>query len=457
MIKLRDSNWVSFPPKLNIADIPQAAYRLLNIDQTANHIKIRRKAKWIVGKTVVAGTVVEVPSPVPAGVLLPLLLYGDGVKLDIIASLPPSLFINRSNEYSELLAHCLLSEVRKNIGSDAAKQYVKQRERTRLIKGRPIWMESFGRHPSAGVVCTTFEISTDTLMNRLIGAAITQATRIVRSNPKSHRLGIQLSEEWRHIADFDRANIEDFNKILTTLGRLHERYRTSLILARSLLMRLDIDPFHHGTELMPSVVVNLSDLLERVVTRLIKDSLKELPEAYVTPQSTDRESFFDGNGMSYRSIRPDLIVGENGKPLIVIDSKFKPAYAPAGVIENKNLVSTGDLFQLAFYQSRLQQKYGLEKPPRSVIVAPQLNECAPAPLSRCIIRWGITAEGFTTQLIPLPLSKIVGAIRNGEPADSLVCCAPRLASLLVKVFGEGRLPNVMKKLDAGMPELQTPN
>lgn len=437
---LSDGNWTAFEKSPAVQSPSLAAQKLLTIREVNGQSQVRRKAPWIVGRVQLAGRVVEVPSPVPSGVLVPLLLYADGLDLGSLSALAPSAPDSQGDDLSMALAKNLLNEIRRKIGGDAARQYVENAERMQQIRGRPIWTSMLGAHPSRGLVCRTFDMSTNTPMNRLLGVAIIRATALVKSDPEFYKIGLQLSQSWSNLALAQRANFHEFNNVLNNLSRSNERYRLPLQLARSLLLKIQSEPFQGGSEVAPSIVINLADLLERVVFRLVRDAVSGIPNISVVPQNVDETAFFDGMLNEYRSVRPDLILYEDGIPLAVFDSKFKPQYLSYQKSSQKNYkVTSSDLFQIAFYQSQMQIKFNLNSPPAAFLVAPQLYENIVIPRELRTIYWGKLGSGVGAQVLPLPLHSIVSAIRSGASKSTLIAAAPELASALGKVVGSTRL------------------
>lgn len=426
-IRFDTASWRLLP---SVDRLPDATlYDLLEFERRGTAVWARRRAPWVIGRAETARLILEVPSPIPAGLLLPLVLYADGVDLAVMHSFPHGADADHGVTFQLELAKALLREVAASIGTDTSRSYVEHHERTCLLRGRPTWASTFGKHHSAGVLCRTHELSSDHLINQLILAAIEQSALMVRELPDWRFAAAHLLTHWRSIAQPCRPTRELFEIGFKRLNRLTERYRISLQLARSLMLRIQHDPFHAGGNPAPSVVLNLAVLLEGVVARIITDAVRDVPGADTVLQDVDEASFIDDFGDVYRSVRPDLLLRCGGVPVAVFDAKFKPRYVegpPSGRLPPENRLTTADLYQIAFYQVRAQQRYRLDRPPVAAIVAPHIESRPLSPRSRRTIRWLAEADGLGARVLPLPLGDLVQALRGTMDTSRLIDVAPEL-------------------------------
>jgi hypothetical protein len=186
-----------------------------------------------------------------------------------------------------------------------------------------------------------------------------------------------------------------------------------------------------------SIVMNLAEVLEKALERMVREFLDAFPGAEVVAQEPDRTVFVDGEGEGYRSIRPDLLIRRDGQLKAILDAKFKPKYVD--VPEGRNVppghrVSTADLFQMAFYQAHLKERYRLGAPPPCAIVAPGIQGPLPG-LSRRSIAWEGAGSGASTQVLPLSLPALARILRDptagGQPLDA----APELKAFILQALG----------------------
>ncbi len=431
VVRLDDGRWHVLPR----AHVGKSTQKndLVEFECRDARVWVRRKASWVVGRLEVDGYLIEVPSPVPPGVLIPLMLYAEGVEVSTLASLPLSALQGRGVAFQLQLAQVFIREVIARLGGDGVRKYAEFSERTQMLRGRPLWESTFGKHPSSGVKCRTHQLVTDHALNQLILAGLKLSMRILKDEPGSRGEAARMVARWEILASPCTPSSEIFETAFRNLNRLTERYRVPLQLARILLLRLQLDPFHSGVSFAPSVVLNLASMLERVLARLIIDGVYKVPGADVEVQDVDDTSFVDGYGAAYRSVRPDLIVRLNKIPVAIIDAKFKARYVESESIDKlagENRVSTADLFQLAFYQTRTQHRYGLTKPPVAVIVAPYLGaRLVPHQLLRTI-RWLGYDDVLGTKVIPLPLVDLVNAMTDGRPSSEIISSASELYELI---------------------------
>jgi 5-methylcytosine-specific restriction endonuclease McrBC regulatory subunit McrC len=228
----------------------------------------------------------------------------------------------------------------------------------------------------------------------------------------------QVQDVYPRPVDFDIARRE--------IDALTVHYRPALELARSLVLQLDPDLFDAGPGRMVGFELDMPRLFEAFVHRLIEAAL---PDCRVVSQTVDGEAFIDDWGKTYRTIRPDTVVFDEEAPLAVFDAKYKPRYLRDG-----KKVSTADLYQLFFYQSRLRERGGLKEPPIAAIVAPSFGTSPPA-RSRIIHR-AAENQPAKIRLVDLPLERVVRQLRYGE--NAALDAAPELATLLASIVEERR-------------------
>lgn len=91
----------------------------------------------------------------------------------------------------------------------------------------------------------------------------------------------------------------------------------------------------------------------------------------VKSQSPDRGALLDGEDRIYARVRPDFLVCRDNQVLAVIDAKYKNYWpATSGESRPQRKIANEDIYQLFFYQQRLQRLYNLAKPPAAIIAVP---------------------------------------------------------------------------------------
>lgn len=134
----------------------------------------------------------------------------------------------------------------------------------------------------------------------------------------------------------------------------------------------------------------------------------------------------DPEGVTYRSIRPDIELLVDGTPVAVIDAKFKPQYVASQGTEK---VSTADIYQLLFYQARAAQRSG-GRVVHGAIAAAQIEADSPPDEWPREVVW--RHEGtpeHRVSVIAIPLGALLEQLRF-RPAIEALGSAPELRAFL---------------------------
>jgi len=323
----------------------------------------------------------------------------------------------RRGDFSALVAQIFVDAVEQDVVRRISRRYQERIERSQVLRGRPLWR--FGRPIAGGLECRVHRLQVDNLLNRLILAGLRVAHRLLRTSKTStlvYQFRSQVRDSHPRPADFDLAR--------RGINALSLHYRPALELARSLVLQLDPDLFKSGPGKMIGFELYIPRLFESFVHRLVHDAL---PDFRVVSQTVDGEAFRDDWGNTYRTIRPDTVVYDADVPLAVLDAKYKPQY-----LRDRKKVSTADLYQLFFYQSRLRERSGLAAPPTAAIVAPSFGTSPP--VRERIVHRDAEHQPAKICVVDLPLERVVDQLRYGEKAA--LKAAPELTTLLESVCEE---------------------
>jgi hypothetical protein len=130
----------------------------------------------------------------------------------------------------------------------------------------------------------------------------------------------------------------------------------------------------------------------------------------------------DLEGKQYASVRPDIEVWRGEKPIGVIDAKYKSYWMAADdTLKPLKKISNEDLYQLFFYQQRMQHKYNLTRSPFAIIMSPlpevdERNNSSVVSKTYKRIFWKAGHEkGGEVNLVLIPMTKILRQFKeNGE-------------------------------------------
>ncbi len=223
------------------------------------------------------------------------------------------------------------------------------------------------------MTCRYHRLTYDNADNRLLLAGLKSACYLATSEELKRNV-FQHFQRFSDLAADIPPEPAQFNAVAARYNRLTEHYRAAHSLSAMLLYSLRPESLYQGGEhLVFGIVLDMADLFEKFVEQLMQDILP--PSGFhLAPQAPDKGALIDAEGYPYRSVRPDLIVSSAGKVCGVIDAKYKPYWpAAADGLTPARKISNADLYQLFFYQQRLQRKFNLPAPPVAVIASPCRN------------------------------------------------------------------------------------
>jgi 5-methylcytosine-specific restriction endonuclease McrBC regulatory subunit McrC len=266
----------------------------------------------------------------------------------------------------------------------------------------------------------------DNLDNRLILQGLRKAINLAGDFSVRQRIEGQLNI-FRFIASEALVADSDFEMAERGYNRLNEHYRVAHALCRMLLFGLrPQELFKVGKEEVFGVVMDMANIFESFVERFLLDLLGR--EGYkLYPQARDSRAILDAEGYRYASVQPDIEIWRGNRLIGMVDAKYKPYWAmrPDGFSPDRK-ISNEDLYQLFFYQQRMQRKYGLTAPPAAVIAAPLPEEdergerlCVPNRFQR--FRWqaGLEKEG-DIRLILIPMTRFLRLLSERfVPVDAI--------------------------------------
>lgn len=388
---------------------------------------VRRRVNRV-GRVALPGVTIDVPPPLEARAFAAFYLFALGHDLTgYLEREPAPEHLERTRDdpaYLRLLANLLVRSSSTILAKHIAQRYERMIDRPTSLRGRPRLGADFGRHPAEGRTCEYFEKTTDTLLNRLVLAGLEMATPIL-SGTASERAGTTQLFAWRSLATPYFPGPHDFELAAIKTDRLTAHYRLPLAVARALMFGATPVPIDSRLrEQMQTLFFDMPRLFELFVTRLLTEAAPSLGIS-VVGQYRVRRALVDGIGKHYRTVRPDVLISSlAGKPIAVLDAKYKPRYLKrrAG---RPALVTPADTYQMFFYEARIRRRHQLADPLPSAIIAPQLESALPD--DRFLrIRWAEAGESLQISLVPVPIAVVAEAIADGRGAAAALHQAPHL-------------------------------
>lgn len=409
-------------------------------------IVIRRNSKHWVGSFSINDTVLVVPPHFNPSLFVDLYLYANGASVlswnkDSVASMG-SYFGRDEDAFLILMASVFVDQVKTVIGHNLAKKYVEKIERRQGIKGRPLWVKDFGRHPSEGITCRFYELSHQNKLNEAIMAGLEAASIILNGSP--HFSSCQeLIFQWRGIlGPLHTPSQFVVAEAIMEVTRITEHYRTPLLIAKAIVERRRTDIFGGAISRLPSLEFYLPQLFEKFAYRLISEFLAG-SRLRAKEQAQDSKALLDGRGEKYRSIIPDIVINSPSAIEAIVDAKFKPRYVtgvPGKNVPKKNRVTNADIYQLFFYQTRAARLNPELRPPATAIVAPLFgaDQITSDPDRREVV-WADDVEkkgDLKISVLPIPMDSVFEAISNRETAKGALTRAPELKSYLDRLVSD---------------------
>lgn len=402
--------------------------RLVSVQRVGNQVVIRRRP-YLVGSVSFAGRLIVTPSVVPLRTFLGMVQLAYGVVVPMSDAL--GMDENRTPDLLRAALGASLVQAVELAGKrHIEKVYVAKEESLDVVRGRPLWHRQLGA-PPAQVVCRYELQTTDSLLNRLLLAGLLAARRLQPRGPLRRRADRQVFT-WTGLAA--RPTVvtrEDFRRATAGLNRQTDHYKSALALAEALLLGHG-SPSESGERGYAMPTYNLATMFERIVELLTRSTASDF-KLLVRAQHTRDDALVDAEDDIYRRVRPDLVIYRAGKPVAVVDAKFKPQYltgTPRPPMSSR--VALADAYQLFFYAERLRRLYGLTGPVPAFIVAPSLAPEDVPPLRRRSVRWGEEGrpDRIGLQVLALPLVEVVDSLLVGRPLTEAVDAAPELATAI---------------------------
>lgn len=432
---------------VGLADIDQEDLaqltRLVDIlpGSSESELLVRRNRHHRVGRVVIGNITVSVLPELEAEDFLTLVLYASGEDVArFLRRVPATIDLHERSisRFLSLFAALLVEQAELILQRHLAQVYIARTERLYAIRGRIQFGRDFGRHPAQGISCAHYLQETDNDLNRLVFAGLIAARGYLPGTPYESRCQTQIFI-WQSLVSRPEMTYLRLIRVQLKLNRQVAHYGPALVSVRTLLFGwAPEDLFSSGVASMQTLEFSMAILFELFVGRVLADGVRSLGLSAAIQQGQGK-AMVDARGSLYRRVRPDFVLYRGRRPVAVLDAKYKPRYlwgGPGGAVPVHNRVSNEDLYQLFFYQARLRNRFRVESPIRSAIVAPDLTPGEElAEPERRLIYWsagehGAENERYGVQVVALPVPTVLSAIRSGGGPGELLAAAPELLSFL---------------------------
>lgn len=408
----------------------KAARRLFSWQRHGNQIVVRRRAHRV-GSVRIGNVIFNAPPTIPIRTFLALVYVSYGLRPDQVPvagldrDAPPELF-------RAALGASLVSAAELVTRQHIHQAYEPRVERLQLIRGRPRWTHEMGRVRDGSVTCEFQLKTTDTLLNRLVLTGLLEARRLQPGGPLRRRAERQAFT-WRGLAEPPAiVQRHDVHSARALLSRQTAHYTAALALTEALLFGTRT-PGEEPADNVDLPVYDLAVLFERLVEKLVIAATTDAGLS-AQVQHTRNDALLDAEENVYRRIRPDIVVYDGGRPVAVLDAKYKPRYTAGGPEPAiRNRVSVADAYQLFFYTERLRRLHGVPHPVPGYVVAPLLGDpgtLARLPRRTVIWRHAQSDSAIGLRVIPIPLVDVLDIVLEGGSFTAACEAAPELAEAI---------------------------
>jgi 5-methylcytosine-specific restriction enzyme subunit McrC len=340
---------------------------------------------------------------------------------------PPEHYRSSSNitwgiGFEDALCMILCDEITEILRIGLSRRYEECQESLRLLRGRPVWERNFPWFgaKSREIICRYQQLTYDNLDNRILLAGLKCAAMLSQHKDVKAPI-LQHLKTFRELASETVVEPYHFVNAQNSYNRLNEHYYIVHNLCKMLAFGLRHESiFDAGQEIVSGIVLDMADMFEQFVEKIMEDLLV-VRGFSIHSQTTDNKALIDDDGKTYSSIRPDLEMWKDGKICGVMDAKYKQ-YWRANSVDYRPVqkISNEDLYQLFFYQQRMQRKHSLLFPLPAFIISPLPEEderkdspCISKRFRRIQWRAGSEKDG-DVQLILLPMTRCLRLLQEGR-------------------------------------------
>ncbi|WP_321810978.1 5-methylcytosine restriction system specificity protein McrC [Burkholderia sp. BCC1985] len=384
--------------------------------------RVRRRQPHKIGRVRLGSIVFSVVPDMPARDFTIFFLYSLGVSIKKFAhheTSPITLALADAHVDFDVLAATLMASACEDLAQRyLARTYQVKHEKVIGIRGGIDWSRFFSKPASVGIPCTFPEISQDNLLNRVVLAGLETAQRL-KIDARLHQRLSKLRFAWASIASEQHIRLQDLEAAEKKINRLTEPYRLVLALCRMLMFGFAPEDLFGGREAdFQCLEFDLSLIFERFILRLMSEAFSDIPIA-IEYQFSEKDALLDGSGQVYQTTRPDYLLMHKGRPLAVVDAKYKPRYvfAPSQKrFSKENRLSENDIYQTLFYAQRAKQ-LALGRHVLAFVIAPKLDiESALPDEDKRTIRWVHPGEEeIVIRVLEVDIPQTVHAIYNDLP------------------------------------------
>lgn len=307
----------------------------------------------------------------------------------------------------DLVCRLLANEAKRLVVAGLLRGYIEREEAVPVLRGRFLPIVQARRHSMMldQLECRFEEFEADVLENRLVAAGLSAARRLCRDEviARDVRLMHSIFTEACDptLLDYEAASLLDYD-------RRNSYYKSAHVWARLLLRGMGLrDLFEAGEGRAFAFLLDMNDLFEAFVTRLVADAFKNDEYVMVEPQA--RNSIIQiqrdtGTFDPYSSVIPDLLVtipDQGGQRRVPLDAKYK--------LYDKKKLQAADVYQAFVYSYAFGRK---DTTPVALLLYPSASGS-----SKTVLRVLAQADLRASRIIALGLDvpRLLEMLVSDEP------------------------------------------
>lgn len=332
--------------------------------------------------------------------------------------------------FENALCTLLCEEIRIILRNGISRRYQERLDSLEVIRGRIPWEKNFPllSRKSKEIVCQYNQLTYNNIDNQITVSGLKRAFFLASVPIVKRQIGRFLNI-FRAVTSERPITLSDFQKAKKGYSRLNDHYHVAHSLTRMLLYNIrPEDFFKPGTEEVFGVVLDMAEIFELFVERFMGDLLR--PKGFsLASQPRDSRALIDGDGYRYANVQPDIEVWRGDKAIGIIDAKYKEYWATAeNGFNPARKISNEDLYQVFFYQQRMQRRYGLPSLPAALIASPLPAEderveklVIPERFWRVRFHAGVGNDG-DVRLALIPVTRFLRLLNRGMASNKAVSC-----------------------------------
>ncbi|HMV70289.1 MAG TPA: hypothetical protein PKA64_25840, partial [Myxococcota bacterium] len=276
----------------------------------------------------------------PLPTLWSVVAYGLDLPLDLRR---PPVDLAAEGDLPDLLVELLLRAAEGLARAGLHRAYVRREGWLSSPRGRldPVALERAGPPTRAALPCGRFEFEADHLLNGVIAAGLTLATRLA-STPALRSAAHREATAWRSVCTPVPLTATNLDAADRQRGRLAVHYAPVHRLVRLLAAGAGLsDDMRAGEVRVPGQMWDMASVFERFVARFLAEHVEDCV-VDVQPPFRDLYTVAPGaHGHRAPRPRPDIVLRRGATPIAVFDTKYLDAWTHG--------LSRTALYQLSVY------------------------------------------------------------------------------------------------------------